>query len=201
MKLVVIGGHSRNIGKTSLAAHLISELRDRNWTALKITQFGHGVCSTDGDPCDCQPADLDHPYAITREDNACGETDTARLLRAGARDVYWVRTRIGELSAVIPAVRKLLEGRSHVLMESNSILDHLRPDLYLPVFDFAVPDFKSSSRYFLNRADALVIRDRTDAAPSWDGVDPFPPADRPVFLVRPPDYCSPPLVQFVARRV
>lgn len=201
MKLVVIGGHSRNIGKTSFAARLISELRDRDWTALKITQFGHGVCSTDGDPCDCQPANLDHPYAITREDNAHGETDTARLLRAGASDVYWVRTRIGDLAAVIPALRKLLAGRSHVLMESNSILDHFSPDLYLPVFDFAVPDFKSSSRHFLNRADALVIRDRADSAPSWGGVDPCLPADRPIFLVRPPDYCSPPLVQFVAQRV
>ena len=45
LMLVVVGGHSRNIGKTSVAAGLIRHLRDRQWTALKITQYGHGVCS------------------------------------------------------------------------------------------------------------------------------------------------------------
>ena len=31
--LVVVGGHSRNIGKTSVVAGLIRKLRDRRWTA------------------------------------------------------------------------------------------------------------------------------------------------------------------------
>jgi molybdopterin-guanine dinucleotide biosynthesis protein len=39
--LVVVGGHSRNLGKTSLVAGLIRKFRERNWTALKITQYGH----------------------------------------------------------------------------------------------------------------------------------------------------------------
>ena len=46
--LVVVGGHSRNIGKTSVVAGLIRKLRDRKWTAVKITQYGHGVCSHHG---------------------------------------------------------------------------------------------------------------------------------------------------------
>lgn len=201
MKLVVVGGHSRNIGKTSLAASLIAELKDLDWTALKITQFGHGVCSSNGKPCDCEPADLDHPYAITREEDVDGKTDTARFLRAGAREVYWVRTRVGELAAVIPVVRKLIAERRNVLMESNSILDHLTPDLYLPVLDFSVQDFKASSRYFFDRADAVVVRDRPEGCPDWEGVDVSVLSQKPTFPVRPPDYCSPELVQFVAERV
>ena len=43
--LVVVGGHSRNIGKTSVVAGLIRKLRDRKWTALKITQYGNGESS------------------------------------------------------------------------------------------------------------------------------------------------------------
>ena len=201
MKLVVVGGHSRNIGKTSVAAGLIAGLRDLEWTALKITQFGHGVCSSDGEPCDCEPTDLDHPYAIEREEAADGKTDTARFLRAGAHEAYWVRTRVGELEAVIPAIRKLLAGRRNVLMESNSILDHLMPDLYLPVVDFAVEDFKASSRYFFDRADAVVVRDRPEVDAGWEGVDVAVLSERPTFRVRPPDYCSPALVQFVAGRL
>ena len=51
--LVVVGGHSRNIGKTSVVAGLIRRLRDRKWTAVKITQYGHGVCSNEGKSCGC----------------------------------------------------------------------------------------------------------------------------------------------------
>ena len=39
MAIVVVGGHTRNIGKTSVVAGLISALREFNWTALKITQY------------------------------------------------------------------------------------------------------------------------------------------------------------------
>ena len=53
MSLVVVGGHSRNIGKTSVAAGLIAALPHYNWTAMKITQHGHGICSAAGEPCGC----------------------------------------------------------------------------------------------------------------------------------------------------
>jgi hypothetical protein len=45
MSIIVIGGHSRSVGKTSVVAGLISALPDFRWTALKITQYGHGICS------------------------------------------------------------------------------------------------------------------------------------------------------------
>ena len=81
--LVVIGGHSRSVGKTSVVAGLISALREFDWTAVKITQFGHGVCSTSGELCDCAVAE--HAFAITAERQANSRTDTARFLAADAR--------------------------------------------------------------------------------------------------------------------
>ena len=65
MAIVVIGGHSRSVGKSSVAAGLIARLPERNWTAFKITQFGHGFCSANGEPCDCQTGD--HTIAISAE--------------------------------------------------------------------------------------------------------------------------------------
>src|SRR6266568_4565110 len=40
MKVVVVGGHSRNIGKTSVMVSLIRGLESLAWTAVKITQYG-----------------------------------------------------------------------------------------------------------------------------------------------------------------
>ena len=72
MSLVVVGGHTRNIGKTMVVANLIAALPQYNWTAMKITQHGHGICSAVGEPCDCA-VEYDHPYAIS-EEAAPGDT-------------------------------------------------------------------------------------------------------------------------------
>ena len=63
MAIIVIGGHSRSVGKTSVVAGLISALPEFNWTAVKITQYGHGICSANGKACDCATAD--HSWAIS----------------------------------------------------------------------------------------------------------------------------------------
>ena len=49
MALIVIGGHSRGVGKTSVVAGLIAALPEYNWMAMKITQYRHGICSKDGE--------------------------------------------------------------------------------------------------------------------------------------------------------
>ena len=82
MALIVIGGHSRNVGKTSVVAGLIAALPEYNWTAFKITQYGHGVCSMDGKPCHC--ATDDHSWAISEETDRSGDSDSSRFLAAGA---------------------------------------------------------------------------------------------------------------------
>jgi hypothetical protein len=166
--LVVVGGHSRNIGKTSVAAGLIAATRELGWMALKITQFGHGMCSSTGEECHCAVEDPAHPSALTRETGEKPGTDTARLLQAGATEAYWVRARIGALDEAVPELRKLIADRPFVLMESNSILEYFQPDLYLSVLRFDVDDFKPSSRYYLDRADATVVVKCAKTEPSWD---------------------------------
>src|SRR5438309_4280401 len=127
MAIVVIGGHSRNVGKTSVVAGLISALREFDWTAVKITQYGHGICSANGEACDC--ATGDHSWAISEERDRSGESDTSRFLVAGALRAYWVRTEQARLAEAMPSLRQRIEGASNVIIESNSVLKFLRPDL------------------------------------------------------------------------
>jgi len=198
MSLVVIGGHSRSVGKTSVVAGLIAALPEFNWTALKITQYGHGICSADGKPCHC--ATDDHTRAITEEHDRSGESDTSRFLVAGAKHSIWVRTRQGMLAAAMPDIRRKIAGAENVIMESNSILQFMTPDLYLTVLDAGTQDFKNSAREFLDRADALVLH-RTDAEPQWDSVSLKPDAGRPRFFIEPPNYVTPEIVSFVRERL
>jgi hypothetical protein len=198
MAIVIIGGHSRNVGKTSVVAGLISSLSEMRWTALKVTQYGHGVCSADGELCDC--ATDDHSWAVTEERNRSGESDSSRFLVAGAAKVYWVRTRQGMLAEAMPRVRQVVASAENVIFESNSLMKFVRPDLYLTILDFANADFKDSAREFLDRADAVLVQNGSNH-PEWTGVSLKPVARKPVFPITPPAYLTDEIIEFVRTRI
>jgi hypothetical protein len=197
MAVVVIGGHTRNVGKTSVVAGLIAALPELHWTALKITQYGHNVCAANGESCDCATAD--HSHAITEERDRTGDTDTSRFLIAGADRVFWVRTRIGELAAALPKIRQIIDSSINVIVESNSIMKFLRPDLYLTVLDPANQDFKDSARWALDRADAILIHESTEVA--WTNVSLRPVLGRPSFQIAAGKYTTPEIVDFVGQQL
>src|ERR1700687_2238721 len=199
MALIVIGGHSRSVGKTSVVAGLIAALPEYNWTALKITQYGHGVCSMDGEPCHC--ATDDHSWAISEELDRSGESDTSRFLAAGAARSWWVRAEQGRLAEAMPAVRDKLAKSQNAILESNSILKFLRPDLYLTVLDPATADFKKSAQEFLDRADAAILHEWKTQTAAWRDISLKPVAGRPLFRICPPEYVTPQIVEFVRERL
>jgi hypothetical protein len=194
--IVVIGGHSRSVGKTSVVAGLISAVREYDWTAVKITQYGHGICSANGEACDCATAD--HSWAISDEKDRSGESDTSRFLLAGASRALWVRTEQGRLAEAMPALRQRIAQARNVIVESNSVMKFLRPDLYLTVLDPATADFKTSAREFLDWASAVILHQPAgNSGPVWQRVSLKPVAGRPVFRITPPPYVTPEIVNFV----
>jgi hypothetical protein len=123
-RVIVVGGHTRSIGKTQLVCDIISA-------------FPH------------------------------------------ARRSFWLRTKQGFLAEGLPLLRQALHEspeQAHgepaaLIVESNSLLQFLKPSLYLAVIDPAKEDFKDSARAALDRADALVLRGTGDvlqaAEPAW----------------------------------
>jgi hypothetical protein len=200
MAVVVVGGHSRNLGKTSVVAGLIAALPERRWTAMKITQYGHGVCSVNGESCGC--AVDEHTWSIDEERDAGGRGDTSRFLAAGAARSLWVRTKQGRLAEAMPQLRRELAGAENAILESNSVMRFLRPDVYLTVLDAATGDFKESAREFLDFASAIILHEHEGAeAPSWKDVSMKPAAGKPVFRIRPPEYVTGEIVEFVSRAI
>ena len=163
-RLIVVGGHTRSIGKTQLVCDVIRAFPEENWIAGKITQYGHGVCAKNGENCGCAPDE--HSYAISWEKNAETGTDSSRFLAAGAQRSFWLRTKQGFLAEGLPLLREAL-AQLHptnanepptLILESNSLLQFVQPSLYFAVIDPSRDDFKDSARIVLDRADALVLR-------------------------------------------
>ena len=163
-RLIVVGGHTRSIGKTQLVCDVIGAFPEANWVAGKITQYGHGVCAQNGENCDCAPDE--HICAIDWETRANTGTDSSRFLAAGAKRAFWLRTKQGYLAEGMPMLREALaktlrdkgEEPAAVIVESNSLMQFVKPSLYLAVVDPTREDFKDSARAALDRADVLVLR-------------------------------------------
>lgn len=200
MPILVIGGHTRSVGKTSVVAGLIAALPAYHWTALKVTQYGHGICSANGEACDCATAD--HSLAVSEEKDRSGESDTSRFLVAGADHSWWVRTQQGRLAEAMPRIRKILATTENAIIESNSILRFLKPDIYLTVLDPSTADFKTSAQTFLDRADAVLLHCVENSQNlAWERVSLKPVMDRPTFAIHPPNYLTPQIVEFVQTRL
>src|ERR1700747_3083541 len=195
-QLIVVGGHTRSIGKTQLVCDLIAAFPNEKWIAGKITQYGQGVCAQNGENCDCAPDE--HVCAISWEKHA-NETDSARFLAAGARRSFWLRTKQGFLAEGMPLLGDALgqtetseNGEpANLILESNTLLQFLKPSLYLMVVHPAKDDFKQSAQLQIDRASAFVLRDPLPNDPPgdhgarvWTGAPPQLLFAKPRFLQR-----------------
>ena len=204
-QMIVVGGHTRSIGKTQLVCDLIAAFPNENWIAGKITQYGHGVCAQNGENCDCAPDD--HVCAISWERSA-NETDSGRFLAAGARRSFWLRTKQGYLAEGMPLLREVLREAAEtdqsapgrVILESNTLLQFLKPSLYLMVLDPSKADFKESARLQMDRASAFVLRQPLHAANTavaWEGFPAQLLRGKPGFLQREGEALPPDLLELV----
>jgi len=177
-RLLVVGGHTRSIGKTQLVCVVIGVFSNVYWIAGKITQYGHGVCAQNGENCDCAPTE--HVSALDWETRPDTGTDSARFLEAGAKRSFWLRTKQGYLAEGLPLLRGALEEAATeiapeltpaLIVESNSLMQFVKPSLYFAVIDPDKEDFKESAQKALDRANALVLRGGASGdappAPVW----------------------------------
>lgn len=140
MATVVIGGSGRDAGKTTLACALIAALPEFGWTAVKISPHGHRM-----------------PAPVFEETTAGQGRDTARYLGAGAWRALLVTAEGSDLP--LEELNAACGKDAHVLLESNRIIEHLRPDVCLAVVG-EEGEMKPSFAPLLHRADAVVARTR-----------------------------------------
>lgn len=134
---MVVGGAHRKSGKTLAVCRIIAATRQAAWTAIKVSSHGHG-------------ADLEQP-AIEIEWSVGPDRDTSRYLAAGAVKAIWVRTRA---ETVEQALSGLLSG--NVIIESNSVVDYVSPDLFVFVRGNREVQKKPDAARRMDQADVLV---------------------------------------------
>jgi molybdopterin-guanine dinucleotide biosynthesis protein A len=156
--MVLIGASGRNVGKTTLACALISQLR-RQFTVIgvKVTTVDtkDGPCPRGGRGCGTC-ASLQGDYEIIEESQNAGHKDTHLMHKAQAAQVYWIKSLRSHLRE---AVQALLErvGKDCVLVcESTGLRAHVEPGLFLLTDSESVTDPRPSARQLRHLADRVL---------------------------------------------
>ena len=138
--LIVVSGHSRGVGKTSLVEAIVRALPGHDFSTLKISGHRHGGAGA---------------LESAREDPG---PRSARLVAAGARSAWLLRAGNESLPHALPEIQELLSTAPNWIVESNRLIGYLRADLLLFVCHPEIADWKASADACLASCDAIVLR-------------------------------------------
>jgi hypothetical protein len=152
--LLIVGGTARNVGKTELVCRIIKKISaDICVYALKVSAIfpDEGIYHGDheGEP------EAQYLFEETRYDTA---KDTSRMLRAGAKKVFYLR---GEDNCILEAFTRFQSGlpaHTAVVCESNSLAEHVRPSLLIMVTKDG-EEVKPRAKARLSQADLIIVSD------------------------------------------
>jgi hypothetical protein len=153
--IIAISGFSSNVGKTTLVCELLRRLP--GWEAIKLTRGHYRSCGRD--PAGCCVSDLirDEPVIRSgREANYETGKDTGRFWDSGASNVHWVIVKDDQVEGGIKEALTRVRAEG-VVIEGNSLLDHVKPDLAVMCSRAEGGKVKPSGRQALAKADLLYL--------------------------------------------
>ena len=127
------------------------------WEAIKLTRGHYRSCGRD--PAGCCVSDLlrDEPVIRSgRDANYQVGKDTGHFWDAGASNVHWVIVNDGQVESGINEALARVKSEG-VLIEGNSFLDYVTPDLTIMCARSDGGKVKPSARRALIKSDVLYL--------------------------------------------
>ncbi len=158
---LIIGSAFRNVGKTELACRIIRKYAGEfKIVGLKISAVT--ILKASSDSSDLH--DYSGDYEITEETDELSGKDTARMLKAGARKAYRLKTVHAQMEKVINVVLKQIPDEALVVCESTSVRDFIEPSVFLLITDNNLSSVKPSYVRLFSLADRVIVFDQS----GWD---------------------------------
>lgn len=189
MPTIVVSGHARKVGKTSVAAGLIAAFPHYSWTALKVSTHWHSE------------SPLPDVCCIYEEQNREGGSDSSRFLIAGAQHSYWVRVQENSMAEALHQLQPILNTSSYLIIEGNNVLQYVHADFRIMVINNDVVEFKESAQRILYKADALIAIKQGPISPFWGETLRKSPAAIPLFETTDPQFLPPAFLDLVRSRL
>ncbi len=148
--LLLIGGSRQNVGKTTLVIDLLKLYsRTNSIIAIKTSCHFHGILDTD------LVISNNKKFTIVKETVINTGKDSARMLEAGAKEVYFIQAKdqfIGE------AYLYLIENIGYkglVICETASLRKYVIPEVFIALVN-SENETLSDNKQILNKADLFI---------------------------------------------
>lgn len=173
--LIGIGGTCSNSGKTTIAVLLLQYLAKDS--------CGQPIIGKSFEAADPAAAEVTAPecvgtgkwgaikytktelYASLVEDNSIlslKEKDTGRFLDAGAEDAIWVKSPPQALEEVLPLAMERLYYLDGLIIEGNSAIEFLKPDIVIFTFGGDKARWKTGIERLAGHSDIIVYENESE---------------------------------------
>jgi len=168
--MLLIGAAGRDAGKTYFATSLLKRFAaDNDITAIKVTPIERVTdrCPHGRDDCNVC-ATLKGSFEISEETDPGPDKDTCKMLAAGAKRVFWLRSLKSRLKDGAAAMLKAAGEDALLLCESNSLRNVVEPGLFVMLRNRSTKESKPSSLAVLGHVDRLILFDGADFDVDFD---------------------------------
>lgn len=151
--MIMIGGNSRNSGKTTLACSIISKFSvDHEVIGLKVTRILPGESKLHGKHTES----LETGYTLFEEFDTGTAKDTSRMLKAGATRVFYIRAEDNFIEKGVLHLLSRYINNQVIVCESRSLRTVLKPGLFLMMMKLNAETAMKDVSAYLPQADKII---------------------------------------------
>jgi hypothetical protein len=156
-QMILIGSMGRNSGKTTMALELIRLWKERfPITAVKITSVNkdNKYCPRNVNCGGC--SDFPGESLLEEIKEPVGDKDTDKFIRAGAHNVFWLRSTRIALQEAFAAFSLKVPEDSLIICESNCLAQTFRPACFIMLSHSKDHPGKPSAQGLIEKADIVL---------------------------------------------
>ena len=148
--LLLIGGSRQNVGKTTLVIDLLKKYSSsNNIIAIKTSCHFHGILDTDIVVVN------NKKYTIVKETVTSTGKDSARMLEAGAKEVYFIQAKDKFIGEAYSFLSEIIGENGLIICETASLRKCLIPEIFIALVNNKNEDL-DESKEILNKADFFI---------------------------------------------
>ncbi len=153
--MLVVGGASRNVGKTELVCGLVRRLgAGREIISLKISGINAG-----NDPHHGNHEDKPEKFHLLEETNLDGVKDSSKMLLAGASRSFYLRCKDEYLQEAVYEFLSGVDKDAVIICESISVRKVIEPGLFILIRGEKMESMKKVLGEVMHLVDLTIVSD------------------------------------------
>ncbi len=156
-EFMIVSGNGRNTGKTSFVCRVISKVsQSYPITAIKVSPHFHPNRNFRNILLS------EENFVICRENDPDASKDSSRMLRAGAKKVYYIEAKDSHLEKALKALLENVSTEGAVICESGGMRMMVKPSLFIMLNKTGQTETKAGFLKLAPLAEKIVMFDGKD---------------------------------------